>query len=497
MRITMKLYKFFLLFMPLITDISAISAKIHKNLDHRATTLTTKIKRMISLHQQQLEPSLPKKSPSKEWNLIIYMAANNNLHRFALHNFRQMLRIGSTEHINILLQIDEFGESEITRFYVEKNNATIHETISNTAEAISGTPESLYGFLRWAIKNFPAKHQALLLWNHGSGIKDPSIWGKYYGGDRNKFFYKNPKTGLLQVRKKTVRSHGTKTKDDTRGIAFNETHQTYITNQEMRTCLEKTCEILLGGRKIDIVFMDACHMGMIEIASKLKKVSDYLVGSEEIEPGTGYNYTFLLEPFLEKSLTPSEFAKHAVRAYQAEYIDAFADFTQAAISLKNMSILEQKLFHFSEKLLAYISKDFDNFMAIRRIRKSGRDTSEFFDEDYIDFRHFLKSIVTMLQNNKIFIHTKDTNNYCDENLNDEDSNKLLADDLEQAAIECITEYDLQVIASTHGVNLNRTGGFGIYFPKKLVHHSYFKTVFAQSTLWSNFLQDFVKKNREI
>ena len=41
-------------------------------------------------------------------------------------------------------------------------------------------PENLYDFAKWAITNYPAKHQALILWNHGSGIEDPHIWGKVY-----------------------------------------------------------------------------------------------------------------------------------------------------------------------------------------------------------------------------------------------------------------------------------------------------------------------------
>ena len=306
---TMKLKK--VLLFTLFFSTALLSA--YSKTSQRRKSLSSKIKKLLLNQNQINKPATktPLRSSVKDWNFIVYMAANNNLHRFALHNFRQMLRIGSTKDINVLLQIDEFGESEVTRFYVEQNNATIHETISNTTEAISGTPESLYGFLRWAIKSFPAKHHAVVLWNHGSGIKDPGIWGKYYGGDRDKFFYKNPKTGLMQLRRKVSRNN-IAYKD--KGIAFNEVHQTYITNQELRLCLEKICTELLANKKIDIVFMDACHMGMVEIASKLKNVADYMVGSEEIEPGTGYNYTFLLEPFLRKSLLPSEFVKHAVMA---------------------------------------------------------------------------------------------------------------------------------------------------------------------------------------
>lgn len=439
----------------------------------------------ISTHDTHL------KSYPKDWNLIVYMAANNNLHRFALHNFRQMLRIGSTEHINILLQIDEFGESEVTRFYIEQNNATIYETVSNTIEAISGTPESLYGFLRWAITTFPAKHNAVVLWNHGSGIKDPNIWGKYYGGNRNNLFYKNTKTGLLQLKRKTTHDQDSGVYDyesDEKGIAFNEIHQTYINNQELRSCLEKACIELLNNKKFDIIFMDACHMAMVEIGSELKKIAHYMVGSEEIEPGTGYNYSFLLEPFLVQSFLPSEFARHAVSAYKAEYTDAFADFTQVAVCLDNFEQFEKKLFKFSQLLLQFLNADSGNFSQLRRMRKSIRYTTEFFDEDYIDLHHFLKSLMHILQNINSLDENSDQEN--------EDVENSLIRKLEQAAHDCLREFELRVIASTSGVNLVRAGGLGLYHPKKMLHHSYLKTHFSQTTRWSDFLAQFVRMNRE-
>ena len=41
----------------------------------------------------------------KDWNFIVYIAANNNLHRFSVHNIRQMAKVGSTENMNIVVQI--------------------------------------------------------------------------------------------------------------------------------------------------------------------------------------------------------------------------------------------------------------------------------------------------------------------------------------------------------------------------------------------------------
>lgn len=453
----------------------------------KTSTLFEKCSKLFNIKKKQLQPTegIVKRKHLKDWSFIVYMAANNNLHRFALHNFRQMLKVGSNENINIILQIDEFGESEVSRFSIEQGQANLYETISHTPEAISGTPESLYGFLNWAITHFPARHYAVLLWNHGAGIKDPSIWGKFYDNDRNKLFQKDEKSGLMKLKRRLKQNINYENEDQLivpvkkkRGIAFNEVHQTYITNQELNTCLEKVRRELLHDKKFDIIFMDACHMGMVEIGSELKNIANYMVGSGEIEPGTGYNYTFLLEPFLNTSLSPIQFVKHAVEAFEAEYLESFADFTQVGLSLENFDKLERSINNFSELLFRFIMQHEDNFKFIRNIRKNYKDTTEFFDEDYIDVYHFLKSIIEKLKKLNFF-----------------DNEKSITMLIEKAATECLQEFDKSIIAHKCGVNLSRSIGLGIYFPQKLVHHSYLKTFFAQRTLWPNFLTEFAKRSR--
>ena len=47
--------------------------------------------------------------------------------------------------------------------------------------------------------------------------------------------------------------------------------------------------------KIDVYGSDACLMQMAEIGYELKDKVPVIVGSEESEPGDGYNYTYLLD----------------------------------------------------------------------------------------------------------------------------------------------------------------------------------------------------------
>ena len=41
-----------------------------------------------------------------QWNYLVYMAADNNLERFAIQNIMDMKEVGSTEDVNILVLLD-------------------------------------------------------------------------------------------------------------------------------------------------------------------------------------------------------------------------------------------------------------------------------------------------------------------------------------------------------------------------------------------------------
>ena len=66
----------------------------------------------------------------KDWNFLVYFAANNNLNSFALENIRQMIKVGSSASINVLIQLDEFNKKEMTRFYIQKKQSTCYQHTS-------------------------------------------------------------------------------------------------------------------------------------------------------------------------------------------------------------------------------------------------------------------------------------------------------------------------------------------------------------------------------
>jgi hypothetical protein len=58
-----------------------------------------------------------------------------------------------------------------------------------------------------------------------------------------------------------------------------------------------------GSIKIEVLGFDACLMNMLEVAYEMSSYAKFIVGSEELEPGKGWPYTFDVESAIsEKSV---------------------------------------------------------------------------------------------------------------------------------------------------------------------------------------------------
>lgn len=436
----------------------------------------------------------------KPWTFLAYIAANNNLHTFALQNLREMTRVGSNDNINVIVQFDGVGEGTIKRYYIERGNARLLNELPADVNSISGTPQSLYQFIKWGYQAFPAEHVAIDLWNHGSGIKDPSIWGRFVMRHRDDLFQFNPSSHMLELNRRLAADHAdTETAVDEnntlfrdfalgvlkqRGIAFNDSEEVYIDNQQLRRVLDNVCRYVLVDKKIDIVFMDACHMGMVELASKLRPYADYMVASSEVEPGRGYNYERLLTPFTSAALTARAFAIHGVRSYEQEYKFSHSDYTQAAVDLSSFNAVETTFTNVGKALTDSLTNAESRrvFDLLKVTRLSSKYTTEFYDPDYIDAGHFL---ISLTMKGREILSSHDTT-----------LGRTQRAALDAIAHECELGYGAlttSIIAETHGSNLAMAHGLGIFFPKRSIHSSYFTTTFDKKTGWSKFLDCFLTR----
>ena len=104
-------------------------------------------------------------SQTAQWTWLVYMAGDNNLQGAGRDDLAEMKRVGSTDQVNVIVQFDT-EENKTTRYRVEKNKL---KSLQRMPGVDCGNPKVLTGFIQWGIKNFPAKHYLVDIWNHGGG----------------------------------------------------------------------------------------------------------------------------------------------------------------------------------------------------------------------------------------------------------------------------------------------------------------------------------------
>ena len=209
------------------------------------------------------------------------------------------------------------------------------ENIMTYELASMGDPLCLTQFLEYGYENYPSETYGLILWDHGNG----PVMG--YGSDIQ---YGNDALTLPEIEKAL--------QDSPFG----------------------------SGEKLEFIGFDACLMASVELACVVDDYADYLIASQEVEPGFGWNYAFLegcgkwnIEVLLE-TLVDSYIN------YSKEYFDK-NPFFKSEVTLAVMDLsLAKNLEEAVDQLFAMASEDVtDNFsqLALSRVetRAFGRATT--------------------------------------------------------------------------------------------------------------------------
>lgn len=447
----------------------------------------------ITIHE--LPEKFKNKAPT-DWTFIVYIAADNDLRSFAARNIKQMAQIGSNAHINIVVQLDirVTGNQKITRrYYIEQNKIYhVNESDAASQHMDSGDPKTLISCACWAIQNYPADKYALILWNHGTGIIDPDR-GRII--NPSELFSFNPASNKLELDRtvgfldfinkiKVLRSVDLShiecdnaTELIPRGICWDDSTGNYLTNQKLEHALKEICNSVLKGKKINILGFDACLMSMVEVANIVKKYVNVMVSSQEVELGTGWDYSKVLAPFRSHSMRESDFANHIVNVYEETYSKVTNDYTQSAVNLGIIDLLEDNVNAVANILLDCFKKQKNGSIKNAIQASRNKQVCTHFDEpSYIDLHHFY----TNLQANvRLFTFTNEAEGQSYKN----QLNALLED-----GKTLITKV---VFANKVGKNLHLARGISIYFPERRIHPSYRQTNFASTNKWAIFLTQYL------
>ena len=421
--------------------------------------------------------------PTKPLTFMVYMAADNDLHYFAWKNLKQLELIGSNENVNIVVQLNHPGSSNATKRYViyAGRKVLALDEDSPGQKLNSGSPYTLIDFVRWAASHYPADEYALILWNHGSGEQDPNFARTINPCD---LFYANPTDNMLEIDRgtgyiallyqealKNILSEGK------RGICFDDTFKSYINNHDLEFALYEICNNVLSGQKLGILGFDACLMSMIGVASLAKNYAKYMVSSQEVEYGTGWNYELALKPLQTKSLSVKELAQQLVVAYEQNYQRIINEYTQSALDLSLTGSLEQSVNNISTLLIEALRNQTNHSVSdILRKCKSTKHCTCFDEPSYIDLGHFFKNIQQHVQ------HI---------NIKDRAREKTLQEELFYALEEGLSIIPNFVVANCVGQKLKNAQGISIYFPEHSISPNYLKSPFALTNNWSHLIQKYI------
>ncbi len=219
------------------------------------------------------------------WTLMFYMDGDNNLDDNYVAAFNQLESAAGNPNANILVAWDR-SDNGNSAYYKVKYDVNLNQLASYTqgidywakGELNMGDPNTLAVFVQWARAAYPASHYALVISDHGTGLGGLAT-DSGSGGD------------WLKVTEWSS-ALATATSD--------------------------------GTDKIDVVFVDACLMAMIEDAYQIRNYTDYYVASQNIGWVTGGATSGPYDDYISgigATTSPQDLATIFVNRY-AEWLNA-------------------------------------------------------------------------------------------------------------------------------------------------------------------------------
>lgn len=288
----------------------------------------------------------------KEWTFLVFINGHNNLSSFADMNIIDMEKTGSSDKVNLVVEWGSQSSKMTKRLLVKKSTNPLKVTSPSVMEMPNhdmGDYRNLIDFISWGVKNYPAKKYFIAVWNHGSG------WHR---------------SGQLSAR----------------DISFDDNTGNHITTEQLGVAMQEAAKLI--GHNVDIYGSDACLMQMIEVGSEFNGAVDYMVGSQELEPGEGWPYAPFVKKWVAKpEMTAAEvsilLSKEYQKAYDGGVYGNKPDTTFSAVNLQKFPALYSSLATLQQSLRGLSPTQF------AEVKKAASYSMSFAYSDYVDLGDFL------------------------------------------------------------------------------------------------------------
>lgn len=387
---------------------------------------------------------LAAQSAPAEWTVMFYMDSDNDLELPQMIDLTEMMAVGSSSSVNIIVLADRHTSGDednkytnrgvgglanwTTAKYMVVEKGRLRE-LADLGELNMGDPNNLASFVETASKSFPAKKYGLVFGDHGSG------WP---------------------------------------GILHDEGNNTDgLTMSELSAGLARATK---ATGKLEMIGFDACLMGNFEVARTVAPFAKVLIGSQELEPGSGWDYKALFTRInADPTIDGFGFGRATVDTFRDFYTQAAEGNRDASITLSltdlgKIDTLNSAINELSASSQAFIKAGGrPNILKIAGARsktedfggsEGGKHEAEFFD---------------LLQYAR--------------NIKAASGDPSIA----RSADAVVAAAKAAVVYKANGAAHPNANGLSIYFPNKaktIMESGYAKAPFASGLKWSGLLMDY-------
>lgn len=432
---------------------------------------------MLALSTASAQSTEETAEQEKDWLIMVYMDADNNLEPYAIGDIEEMerglkraidnesnnridaerakgtavtpemeeqIRQQTADEVmsraTVVVQVDRHpgydtsnGDWTGTRRYVitPDSSRNIDSTmVQDLGEVNMGDPQSATDFITWATTEYSASNTAIIYWNHGSGWK----WGE---------------------------GEVTESEEVTKSVGAD-----WSNGGDSLTPMELDA-VHSSLPKMDIIGFDACLMQMAEHGYQYQDDADIMIGSEEIEPGAGWTYDPIVEAAF-KGASPEELAETVVESYSGP--------TLSAVKTEKIPEITNKLDALLGELNSAEDKD--------KVLKAYENALRFEDAEYDDMGNFKNSH-----------EYGDLYTFAD---NIEKAN--LGENITSAARDLKSSIDGAVFAKHNEGVYEKAGGMSIWMPltrDETNFTNYAELGLSESTMWDEHIEEEIDTKERI
>lgn len=301
-----------------------------------------------------------KTSEPVDWAIYWYLCGSDleSKHASASKDMDEMLEVELPENIKVVIETGGAAEwqnskvkpENLTRFVYDHNGL---KKVDTKELANMGAQETLADFLSYCYEYHPAENSMVVLWNHGGGVLGGVAYDEIYGLD---------------------------------SLSMKELQNAFVSSFP-----DVTAPVF------DIIGFDACLMANIDTAHIVSPYASYMIGSQEWEPGNGWDYSGILTAIAENpKITPEELGVSVCDSFMDGCIEyrSEAEATLALIDLSKAETLFEQFSQYGDELFAQSLEEEALFASLGRAASRaegyGGNTKELGYTNMVDLGGFVK-----------------------------------------------------------------------------------------------------------